>query len=658
MIPGMLFIVWCLATIFAGLLFTATVLGERRLHILVPAGILIGTNGYLIIVNCLSFFFKIQTVSKSVFLVFVLIDILTIIKLRGKLSGFIEKTFDRKQYRALFITAVVISVLMGIVALRALALDDLSLGHLPLAATIAEGNFPIMDPASPDHVLSYHYGPDLLASVLNIATGIPLWLGYDVQMFLFVGPGFLLAFALLFELLGSYRAAFAGALASIYAVGWQWFAFFSGAATLWKKYVLHVAMDNPWTFIAHTVFTRLNTSFVVTVNNHSIGMGMPVIFLVLLLVIQSLSIQHAKKYWAYLITASVFFAYLALSLETYAAVILIALFLLGCAVVWQKFTKKEFVRTNNYSVTGIWVLLIISIIIIAYQGGIFTGMRYDTSHDSFELVKNVHDFVFLDLFVNPGHALPVVYMKLFSFDFLSEFGSPLLLLPFVLWWFRKKPLVLWVFIIGLGSFMVPLLIHYPERPWEMTRFFTFAMILFSLLLGAALAEWYDRFRNTGNKVAKTATILVFLSLVFFGLTSQLAIAITPMDKFGQIHAPFLAIPQPPTQADAAAYSWAKANTTLFDRFFPYNLDFMMNTGRYTPGSPMYTGFSKRPEDKILYEDLSMNCSPEAAKALKISYLYAGGDFIPSKQCLKKLNASLVHEVKLGTDKRSIYKVSI
>ena len=62
--------------------------------------------------------------------------------------------------------------------------------HLPLTATMAEGNFPPVTPFTPDVGAAYHYAADLLATAAMVTGGTPAWFG-----FYFVSPFTSLAFA-------------------------------------------------------------------------------------------------------------------------------------------------------------------------------------------------------------------------------------------------------------------------------------------------------------------------------------------------------------------------------------------------------------------------------------------------------------------------------
>ena len=53
--------------------------------------------------------------------------------------------------------------------------------HLGLTPTIAEGNYPVRFPWSPDLASGYHYAMDLHAAVLTSVSGLPVWIVAELQ---------------------------------------------------------------------------------------------------------------------------------------------------------------------------------------------------------------------------------------------------------------------------------------------------------------------------------------------------------------------------------------------------------------------------------------------------------------------------------------------
>lgn len=667
MIQTFYLIVFLIFTCSFGFAVSRFILKEKRLFALVPFSIILGVNAYVFFLNAFSYLIPIQY---SVWVVLALLALAALgifYKNREALStkSLCEDPLGKKKNRLLWGIALAISLLTGLVALKSLALDDLFIGHIPLAVTIAEGNFPVVDPSAPHHILAYHYGSDMLSAALRLIAGIPVWLGYDVQTFLFSGSFFLLLFVFLFDVTKKFRTAAIGAGLFIFGAGLQWIHFFTkGIPAFWQRFVQDQDVPGFWSFLTHVAFPKLNTSYVHTMHNHSTAIGMPILFFVLLLYFRSLYTESKKEWLTYSIIGGVLFGYLALNLETYYVITFLGFIsMLGIYFIqkkWNYFGQVFSTVTAPRFVSTTFIIMILGLVIALVQGGVLASMFLGTDRDSFALVSSVGDFMTMNFAPNPEKVdNSSTYIYLFSFEFFVQFGLPLLLIiPAVVYFWRKREgKFLHLFIIGLGAFLIPFLFRLPTRPWEVSRFFVLGMPMFSLLVGVFLSEMYERFAERGQVIKKRLVVAAIILVGATAVLSQMIFALTSMDRFGAVK-PFIGKPPEASPIDAKAHIWIRQTTTLEDRFFPYDPHFIRHTGRYTPGVYPYFTFSLRTKEKAMYTSILKECSVEAIKEFRINYLYVSPDFPIKdyKKCAAKLGAKEVYSDYGADGFRLIYKI--
>lgn len=654
--------IFLLVTLFFGWSFTVLILGEKRLHVILPITIIVGINGYNLFLNIFSYFLPINTSIWFVGAIMLIFDLLAALIFAKKLRSIERSLFSSKRQIILFSVAIFISLLSTLVAVKSLALDDLFIGHIPLAHTIAAGNFPVMDPTSPDRVLSYHYAPDLLAAAINIITGMPIWLAYDFQVFLFTGSFFLLLFVLVYEISNSYWPAIISAFSFVYGFGLEWLYFFGrGLPTLWHKYILHEDVLYPWKFLADMAFPKLNTAYFFGLNNHTVAMGMPVLFLAIYLFVKAIKETNGKKAYLLALTAGIFYGYGALILETYWVIIFIAFVVLALVFfVGKKWPPLKdftaFIKTRNFfALTA--VVLVAGLFMAFLQGGVLSALLHDSDREPLTLVKSWADFAILNLAPNPAMAdNSDTFIRLFSFDFFVQFGLPLLLIIPALYYFWKKAKgeELFIGLMGVGAFVIPFIFRLPTRPWEVSRFFTFAMPVFSLLAALYLCFKYQEVLTKKAKVF-VAVMLVLISIS--GIASQTMFAITSLDSFGKIK-PLVKKPSEPNSLEQKAVDWIMASTTQNDRFFPYDPDFVRWTGRFTPGYFAYFTFNLRQKEKAAYAAMTDSCDKSGFQFFGVNYLYVTPSFpIKDKEaCFRTLGAKEVFASGNGDKAVKIYKI--
>ncbi|MBU6142094.1 hypothetical protein KGO95_03195 [Patescibacteria group bacterium] len=653
MITAFLTIFFTAGLLFFGYVFTVFVLDERRIFAAVPLSAVIGFGAYVFFLNAVSYFVPVGISFFAVFYALLAVALGIYFFRRKDPDRLTLGGLTSRQLKMILIIAALISMVSGIVAVRTLELDDMSLTHLSLASTIAQGNFPVMDPSAPDHPMGYHYAPDLLVAATGQVVGLPLWLGYDYQTFLFSGLTFLLAFVLAWYLSASYLGSLLAALFFTYGGGLLWLNFTAGISPLWQKFVLHQNVFAPWKFLWFMTYPRLNTSFIYAMNNHSIALGTPVMLLALYAYFRALEFRGWKSV-KFLTLAGLLFGYLALSVETNFAVLLAGFFCVLAAVtavhVLQmrgKFSgielpggkKTLFIFTGIVSTVGLGIAF--------YQGGIFSTLGSGGAH-TFGLATK-----FWEIGFNGGTT------TILSWEFLKEFGFPFILFFPAVLFYRKDKKILFLGLLAAIAFSVPFIVHYVSRPWEMNRFFAMATPLFAFIVGLYLGNKLEAPGRTRRSkvVLWSVGALVILSGVMFQAVSVL----TPFGSIGKFDQPLLAMPPAPSSADQPAYAWIEKNTTIKDRFFPFSVDFIRDTGRFTPGYFENGEINTYPNEIAAYDAIMNSCSARALEQLNIDYVYISS-FTPngnlSVDCLNQLKANLVYQGDGGEGETSkIYRVS-
>ena len=614
----------------------------REFYQLLPLSILIGLGGNIFFLNLISYLIPVQSAVWAVLLFMLIASLFLLLKTRDATPT--SNNFGNRKTSVLVAVAIAISSLSGLVAIKSLALDDFFMGHMPLASTIVAGNFPVMDPSAPDKILSYHYGAELMSANLSILTGMPIWLAYDIQIFLFTGSLFLMLFALVYFLCQSYWAAIVGAALFLYGDGLQWINFFTkGIPALWRRYILHENIPAFWKWVTDLAFPKLNTSYIFLMNNHSLALGMPVLILVLFLYFMALRESETRRSWIYAISAGIAYGFSALNIETYFSILFIAF---GLSLLIVR-TRKHITITLSVMTVGLLLAL--------FQGGILSSIINNQERDAIVPIQSVNDFMILNLAPNPAKIdNSDTFIKLFSYEFFVQFGLPIILIIPAIWYFYKRRAgsFLLLALAGLGAFAVPFLFRYPVRPWEMSRFFSLAVPLFALLSGVWLMQIMRESVDISAKRKYVILILTFL-LGASGLLSQTIFAVSNLDRFGSI-GPLITCLPVPDPADATAYKWIQTNTTLKDIFFPPPEEFVRHTGRFTPGAYPYFTFRGHEEEQRQYDKIVNTCDPAALAFFKINYMYVSPANPLSKplECMNILNARLVY----NASGRLIYEI--
>src|SRR3989344_3342907 len=147
--------------IFFGILFffgwqlARFVLHEKRIEALIPLSAVLGIFIYLFLLNLSSYLIDIKIILYLLLAVLAAFSFFLYRINRNREKP--EWTISRKWRGILFGACLLIMILVEIDGIRALSSDQMFFNHLPEAATIAEGNFPVKAVFSPAFPSQYHY---------------------------------------------------------------------------------------------------------------------------------------------------------------------------------------------------------------------------------------------------------------------------------------------------------------------------------------------------------------------------------------------------------------------------------------------------------------------------------------------------------------------
>ncbi len=650
-------------TLAFGFIFSAAVLGERRIFALWPLGVLVGLNAYIFFVNLMAHAIPLAiTVWLVLGLMLLAAAALYKIAFGPNRSLFIPSGLEARQLRLLFGVAFLISAVSGVIALRTLQYEDLSLGHLPLAATMAAGNFPVMDPSAPDQPMVYHYASDLFTVALHQITGTPLWLGYDIQTFFMSGTLFLMAFLLAFHLCRRFLSSFAAAFLLFYGGGLTWLYFTEGLGPLWQTYVSGYEVSAPWKFVASMTIPQLWSGFVFIMNNHAIEIGLAMTVFVLYCCLRALA-RDEPRWRAFTLVGAISFGYLALSAETNFAILGAAFFL---ALVFEVLFRLRHRREpgevffwGRHTLAVMLIMLGLGAVFAAFQGGVLSSFGSGGAVRSLSVVRR---FWVIDFAPRTGPFL------LGSWPFWVELGlSPLAVLP-ALYFFRRQRPILFLALPAVLAFAAPFFLRYQGGGEPKRLFGSLAIPVFSFLVGLFLVEVWPRLEGLLGRFASRRLIFSLLFLVVSSsLLFQLVYLLTPLGHVGKFRRPFLEIPGGRSPLDERAYRWIREHTTLADRFFPYDKNgtkFIRETGRFLPGEINMTTKETHYAQKEAYRAILDSCAVSGFREMRIAYVYVSPDFPADAknfetQCLAgKLGAELVYRDEREGDFRRMYRLPL
>jgi hypothetical protein len=620
-------------------------------------------------VNLASYLIKPPLSFWLVFLLF-LISGLILFKYQKRKSSQPEERekflFSSKQIKIVLLVAFIIALIQGLIALRTLERDDSQPWHIPSASLMAHGNFPPRDPTGPLAPLAYHYAVDLFSAILYSTTGLPYWLGYDLQTALFSFLIFLLAFILIWQFWPNFWQALVGAFGLLYAGGLNYLTVFPFARVLYQKFIGGMPIDHPFKLLSSIPSGKLTNPLIDRIFNHSPAFGFTVILVILLLFL--LFLQRKISWPRFALIGGLIFGFLALCQEIYFVVIfivLVGIFLAGLAKrIWQRFSLKKPTKPFNRDfLLGLLFFLLIAAMLAYWQGGVLSHLERFMPLFSLKSEPSQGDLT---------HNIVSSPEAKFTFGkILINFGFPLLLFLPAIFFLKKrvpKEFFFLLFFVPLISFLSPFIVYY-LYPRELLHFFYLASAFFALVTSLYLVKFY--FELKPKKHWLWLIKLVFILMVLNGLIFQLVYLILPLGKISkERQVLFAAYPKEPMSSlEKRAEFWISKNTDITDWFFvadleerPYtsiNQHFVVLFGRFAPA---YHYTINRPVPAIEaqnYKNLIQTCLPEDLRVLQYKYIYIDNSWPKDleEKCLANNNLALVFQVQDHHEFIRIYRIT-
>jgi hypothetical protein len=443
------------------------------------------------------------------------------------------------QVLAIFIIGTVFTLI-----LRGLAIWD-DYHNLPIVSTIAAGNLPprfYLDPSLP---LSYHYGLHVFAASMVSVGGLTPWSAWDVARGFTTALAIVTAWLWFKRVTKSDLSAYFGATLLTFGSGTLWLlSLIPNNLLIWISAhtpLANSALDSGSTLAANLSgpylfeggpslqmpFAFLGSLFSPVVNNWQGNSSLYLICIFLLL------LENDRKRFSVIavLVSSLVFSLIALNAEhVYVLFLTGLLFVILVFVFWNWRLKKGLFH-------GLWRIiatLILSLIIVLFQGGVITGLFRNLFPGN--LAESMNGLGRAGFFFQWPPALIADYFQPLSiFDpaqvivGLAEIGPTILLIPIVVYWIWKLGKGGHLTEAGLGlaglfGFILPFFIHYSvER--DTSRFTNFGLQTFLIVSVPALVyflkcgkAWSKGLIIWGYGISIMSGIVIF-AILFTAITT-------------------------------------------------------------------------------------------------------------------------------------------
>lgn len=610
-----------------GALLSVVLLREKNLVSVTSMSVVFGPSCFLFFSNALGYLLAIPLAFVFALSLVVLLDLLLFFVAWRRGASFSWFAFERPPMWFAWIMVPMIA-LATLANMRFLGSDPLVWHHLPLAATISEGNFPVMEPINPSQPMGYHYGAALLAAALHSFTGLSIASSYEMQALFGVAGILLFASAIAYACKQSWRAALIAGVLTLFGTGCVWFKGVYFAQDLIQHFLQGHHLEYPFRGLAPMFGSSITSSLLIFLGHRSLMTGYPVLFALLFSLLRLYGAHSSGSQWAWLAVSSIFACVLALTLET-AFVLLLptVLFYVLLLGIIQMIDRRPTHWKRSLLVSA---LLFLPVLWIArHQGGVLSAVGGDVGPSAFSL--GLHSSVITSF---NGERV-----SFFSLIFFRDFGLPLLLFPFATWFSWKKrhssPFLLFLCIFAIGHFLVPFVVHFHTRPSDINRIFFTATALFSFLSGL----WIEERCLQSRSLCKRISGCLMLGMMLLASTVYLLFRLTfPTFRFEV--SPLLAPMPKATLTQHRLYDWVRTHSTFEDRFYlrvvpeiaagnndvpdvvMQQLDrilFMAYTGRSSVG-PLSTWWYEAQPFRDATVAMEKHCLQDVASQLKIRYL--------------------------------------
>lgn len=635
--------------------------GESR-EFLLTLSLISGPVFYLFVLNALGHFFSITFLFFYVLVAFLVIGLVIFIfsDHSGRKKPWL---FDKKWRKILLWTLIIIFITTVLIAARGYSGDEFNIfSTVPMAGTIAEGNFPVRWTVEPQVMAYYHYGIELFTAAMYKITGLPIWYGVDLCRALFTVLLLALLFLLTFKITEHPAKSYLVSLTTLFGGGLVWLYGIRG--------FIYRTAAAPWKFLHQGITSGAAGPLIKDIHIQWGAISFLLIVIGIVLYFKASEYKKDNKSWLPIIFLNIIFlSVLALVGETYLLVELVVILLYPFITLLIRNQKKYF---KTYLIISLLTVTAVAVI-AAFQGGVLTELF----HQSYDRHPRPTGNWFFFNHEKIGF--------LWSAQSLINFGLPLFLifpaLYFLYWHLKKKvyyqELAL-LLLLTFACFAVPFVMELgPRYDYEMLRYLYLAPPFWSLAIGLVLAE----FLIDNKKVKKIWRYLSILGrhcivlMVSVGVLFQIVFMVVPLGRSSQRFTPFFYNFPPPTAVESGAFAWMKNNTTIDDYFFSYSSGYDDSTiynkkvnifaGRIAPVYAYLTDHKMLNRDQLVqdliaaYKRAEASCRPGDLKFMGYKYLYVN-EYWPAdleQRCLANNSLDLKYEKSDGDSFARIYKIN-
>lgn len=506
--------------LFAGYQIIKFLVPEIGLLTAVSLGAMLGEILYLFFVNVSSYAMPVFFSSRTILIGLLIVGVFFwILNRKNKTTLLLE--IDKPH---LFFLIIIISIIFIFYAINLFFSTEINFDfpfHQPLAATIAEGNFPPRLPFNPNYSVQYHYGIDLLAGSLISVVGVKPWNAFNVlvlwNLFWTFGIAFIFGW-----ILGN-KNYLSGLFAAL-------FLFFGGNLKYVFELIRIIKYNDIGTQINEDIFkSDMIQGYAIQIFHNPSTISVPAILLLLCLIY--FLTQNKKKYLS-IITGIVVGTIAILSEENFSILVAVLFFIIIVHI------AKSFYNYNKINITmlrSLIVIIFIGILAAILQGGVISDMLFQKNKITMD--QGIHRF---KIRTEPGF----IYWKTYESDESKNYGImpltnptwPLFLLnqmgslPFVfplliisLYGFYKRNRLMHhfhIFSIMIGmtflGLTIPIFVEYVAHDIEIARFFIIFRNIGNILLGASIGLLTIFIKKSKYYNALLFFLIIFISLNFIG----------------------------------------------------------------------------------------------------------------------------------------------
>lgn len=467
-----------------------------------------GTSFYIFTTHVISFITGPQIGSLiSLFIIFLLTVLAQIFTRKEN----IEEEVKKKELTLLVITSVVISILTYLSMFRYGFLDKAF--HIPLATTLFHNDiYPPKDFFRPEYILLYHHGGDLLAGAINNISKINISTCFEVVSSILSGVTFLCFFALSWVLTKDFRISAISGFCAYFGGGMLWidaiFRFISKNLPLTGKewgffetfcnLGVHGSIINPPSMLSFSSTSSIGNALISLsliifwkMINEKTNKLPYILFLNISLF--SLFLSAEWLYITFLVALLPFFIYALLKKDFQS--IKSSSILVFSSIILNK-TLDNVLFLQDFTQT----LGRRNIVDIGIKENLFSINTWGRLNETLNMYSNV---------------------SCFSWDFISEFGLSLILIPFAIVYLIKSKNLFAMILFSSAFFTMPApaIIDFKANPTDLNRLFCFGNTMLIILIVCGVNYISKGFFR--NKVLTSAFLLFFC----ISPLSQLALGI-------------------------------------------------------------------------------------------------------------------------------------